>query len=277
MAKLGIACIQLTSLQDWQLNLNKVLELMTAAMDQKPRLLVLPENVFLFDAKQMRALSESESAMVILEAIKQFASEKNVYVLIGSHPMALDQDSRLVKAGRVRQSSLLIGPEGEVLARYDKIHLFDVDVDDKANTYRESRYIEPGENTPVVYLVDDVCLGFSICYDLRFPEYYRRLAELGAEVVVVPSAFTYKTGEAHWHTLLCARAIENQFYVAGVGQVGWHSDTRRTYGNTVAYSPWGELIDKLDGEQEGIIYFEVDKTYLKSVRSAMPCLQHRRL
>lgn len=277
MANLGVACVQLTSTKDWMANLSQALLLMERAMMNQPRLIVLPENVFLFDAKQMREVALSDATAKIFSAVGQFAIENNVFVLIGSHPMAHDQFGNLISDGRVRQASILVGPDGKQVARYDKVHLFDVDVADKASSYRESRFIEPGEVNPVVVQIDGVSLGLTVCYDLRFPELYRCLAELGAEVVIVPSAFTFKTGEAHWHTLLQARAIENQFYVAGVDQVGWHNETRQTYGHTVAYSPWGELLDSMNESDQGSIYFKVDTDYLKEVRAAMPCLKHRRL
>lgn len=277
MSKLSVVCIQLTSSADWQVNLSAVLKLMTCSLEHEPRLIVLPENVFLFDAKQMRAIAEGEATEHIMAAIADFARRHKTHVLIGSHPMAKRPDGSEVAGGRVRQSSLLISDQGELSARYDKIHLFDVQVADKAAVYQESRFIEPGEIRPVVVDIDGVCLGLSICYDLRFPEFYRLLMAQGADLVVVPSAFTHRTGAAHWHALLQARAIENQCYVAGVNQAGWHNETRQTYGNTVVYSPWGEQLGCLDDSQAGVLFFEVDTDYRQSITMAMPCAEHRRI
>ncbi|MBM6549847.1 carbon-nitrogen hydrolase family protein [Marinomonas ostreistagni] len=277
MSKLTIACLQLTSQADWQRNLKQILEHMKACLSDSPRLIVLPENAFLFDAKQLREVAEGQATQDIMAAMQAFAKAHQVYVLIGSHPLATRPDGEPVSAGRVRQTSLMIDDQGEVVARYDKVHLFDVTVDDKASVYQESRFIEPGEVQAVTVDIDDVRVGLSICYDLRFPEFYRLLADQGAQVCFVPSAFTHRTGEAHWHCLLQARAIENQLYMAGVNQVGWHTSTRQTYGNTVAYSPWGKCLGKLDDEQTGHLSFTVDSAELEVVRQAMPCLQHRRV
>lgn len=277
MSAFNISLIQLTSTADWRWNLNKALALMTQSLDHSPDLIVLPENVFLFDAKKMRTIAEGEETAIILAEVMSFAKQHCVYVLIGSHPMVKRPDGSIVDEGRVRQSSLLIASNGELVARYDKIHLFDVLVNDKAAVYQESRFIEPGEITPIVYEIGGVKLGLSICYDLRFPELYRCLMEQGADVVVVPSAFTYRTGEAHWHTLLQARAIENQLYMVGVNQAGWHNEIRRTYGNTVVYSPWGDKLGCLDDQESSVLNVELDTEELERVRLAMPCKQHRRI
>lgn len=277
MPKLSVVSIQLTSRADWRSNLATVLDLMVQSQQYLPRLIVLPENVFLFDAKQMRDVAEGDATQLILAAISAFAQQHNTFILIGSHPMALRPDGAKVEFGRVRQSSLLISDRGELVARYDKIHLFDVHVADKAAVYQESRFIEPGEIQPVVFEIDGVRLGLSICYDLRFPELYRMLMMQGADLVAVPSAFTHRTGAAHWHSLLQARSIENQCYMVGANQAGWHNQTRQTYGNTVAYSPWGEQLDCLDDEQAGVLHFEVDTEYRQAIKTAMPCTEHRRI
>lgn len=277
MSKLSVVSIQLTSGADWQANLTTVLELMGQSLQYSPRLILVPENVFLFDAKQMRTIAEGEASEQILAAMFAFAQQHKVFVLIGSHPMAWRPDGDQVEGGRVRQSSLLISDQGELVARYDKVHLFDVQVADKAAVYQESRFIEPGEIEPIVYEIDGVRLGLSVCYDLRFPEFYRLLMTQGADLVAVPSAFTHRTGAAHWHALLQARAIENQCYMAGVNQAGWHNETRQTYGNTVTYSPWGDQLACLDDEQAGVLHFEVDTEYRQSIKTAMPCAEHRRI
>lgn len=276
MSQLRVSFVQLTSKADWQANLSKVMEMMLSALKDNPRLIVLPENVFLFDAKQMRAIAEGTETELIFEQLKKFAKQHSVFILIGSHPSADRLDGQPVADGRVRQSLYVISDQGLVVQRYDKIHLFDVTVADKAATYQESKFIEPGELEPKYIDIDGVRVGLSICYDLRFPELYRALNQLDVDMIVVPSAFTYRTGNAHWHALLCARAIENQVYMLGVDQVGWHNETRQTYGNSVAYSPWGDMLVSLDDKNEGVASFTVDQEYRQSLEQAMPCKKHRR-
>ena len=277
MALLNVVAIQPTSGSDWRDNLVQVLALMHESLTHQPRLIVLPENVFLFDAKQMLTVAEGDASALILAEMATFAQQHQLYILVGSHPMAKRPNGEKVPNGRVRQSSLMIDDQGKQVARYGKIHLFDVSVDDKASVYQESRFIEPGEVQPVTVAIDGVVVGLTICYDLRFPELYRLLVDQGAEVCVVPSAFTHRTGSAHWHCLLRARAIENQCYMVGVNQVGWHTMTRQTFGNTVAYSPWGDSLGCLDDQQAGYISVMIDTDELTRVRQAMPCLQHRQV
>ncbi|QRV24255.1 carbon-nitrogen hydrolase family protein [Marinomonas foliarum] len=274
--RLSVAAIQLTSTKDWRSNVKEVKRLVTSAvLDGGARLVVLPENVFLFDGKSMRRLAESEYQATIFAEVKALAILHSVYIVIGSHPSLLRFDGSVVPNERVRQSCWVVGPDGAVLERYDKIHLFDVAVDDKAASYKESDVIEAGELSLKVLDIDGFKVGLSICYDLRFPELYRQLVSLGAEILLVPSAFTYVTGKAHWRTLLSARAIENQCYVLGVGQCGWHNSTRQTYGNSALYSPFGECLADLQGEP-GFFVFEVEKQRLNGCRKKMPCLVHRR-
>ncbi|RCW98244.1 carbon-nitrogen hydrolase family protein [Marinomonas foliarum] len=274
--RLSVAAIQLTSTKDWRSNVKEVKRLVTSAvLDGGARLVVLPENVFLFDGKSMRRLAESEDQATIFAEVKALAVLHSVYIVIGSHPSLLRFDGSVVPNERVRQSCWVVGPDGAVLERYDKIHLFDVAVDDKAASYKESDVIEAGELSLKVLDIDGFKVGLSICYDLRFPELYRQLVSLGAEILLVPSAFTYVTGKAHWRTLLSARAIENQCYVLGVGQCGWHNSTRQTYGNSALYSPFGECLADLQ-EEPGFFVFEVEKQRLNGCRKKMPCLVHRR-
>lgn len=276
MSSLVVAAIQLTSVADWRENLDKVTSLLLAAVKDGARLIVLPENVFLFNGKRMREMAESQEQSLLLEAVAALAKQHSVYIVIGSHPSLTRPDEEIVPAGRVRQRCWVLGPEGELLASYDKIHLFDVQVDDKAASYRESSFIEPGEVVLQVIEVDGFKLGLSVCYDLRFPELYRGLAKLGAELVVVPAAFTYVTGKAHWNTLLAARAIENQYYVLGVNQCGWHNELRQTYGHSSLYSPNGECLAMLEEKPSYFIY-RIERQLLTEVRAKMPCLSHRRM
>lgn len=276
MNSLCIAAIQMTSTKDWRENLSHVQSLVESAVLDGAKLVVLPENVFLFNGRAMRDLAESDDQNILLQAISDLAQKYSIYLVIGSHPSLLRADGEQVSSGRVRQTCWVIGSDGAFVERYDKIHLFDVSVDDKAVSYKESDVIEPGELDLKVIDVDGFKIGLSICYDLRFPELYRELTKMGAEVLLVPAAFTYVTGKAHWNTLLAARAIENQCYVLGVGQCGWHNETRQTYGHSALYSPFGERLVSLQ-EEPGYIVFNMTKTALNNCRQKMPCFSHRRL
>jgi len=275
MQTLCVAAIQLTSTKSWQDNLAEVKRLILLAVNDGARLVVLPENVFLFYGKGMRSLAESDSQDFLFNEISVLAKKHAIYLVVGSHPSLLRPNGEHVADGRVRQTCWVIGPDGLLLERYDKIHLFDVTVDDKAASYKESDFIEKGDLTPKVIEVDGFKIGLSICYDVRFPELYRSLSQLGADVLLVPAAFTYVTGKTHWDILLSARAIENQCYVLGVNQCGWHNETRQTYGHSVLYSPLGECLASLQ-ENPDYFVFSITKRMLDDCRQKMPCFSHRR-
>lgn len=270
-----IAAVQLTSKDDWQINFAEIAAQVKNAALKGAKLVVVPENALLFAGAKMRALAESEDQAILMDKLSRLAKAHDVYLVVGSHPSLLRQDGSEVGQGRVRQSCLVFAPTGELKARYDKIHLFDVLVADKNGQYMESKVIEPGELEPVVVDIEGVKLGLSICYDVRFPEMYRKLADLGAELVIVPAAFTYRTGEAHWHTLLKCRAIENQFFVMGVNQCGQHSSSRETFGHTVCYSPWGDKLGQLEHDP-GVLVVDIDLEQNKVCQASMPVLTHRR-
>ena len=270
-----IAAIQLTSNDDWRENLNMIELSIEEAVSKGAELVVLPENALMFAGVKMRELAESTDQEFLLQRFSTLAKENEIYLVIGSHPSLKHKDGSVVDAGRVRQSCLVYGPDGQLKARYDKIHLFDVMVADQNGQYLESKVIEPGELDPIVIDIEGVKLGLSICYDVRFPEMYRKLADLSADLVIVPAAFTYKTGEAHWHTLLKCRAIENQFYVLGVNQCGQHSSSRETYGNSVCYSPWGDCLGQLE-HKPSVLVVDIDLDRNRACRETMPVHQHRR-
>ncbi|ETI61610.1 carbon-nitrogen hydrolase family protein [Marinomonas profundimaris] len=272
---LCVAAVQLTSTRHWQQNLLEVKRLVALAVNDGARLVVLPENVFLFDGKGMRRLAESTGQEILLDEICALAKKYAIFLVVGSHPSLCSPNGDVVANGRVRQTCWVIDPDGCFLERYDKIHLFDVLVDDKAASYQESSFIEEGELAVKVVDIDGFKVGLSICYDVRFPELYRALTQKGAEVLLVPAAFTYVTGKAHWNVLLSARAIENQCYVLGVNQCGWHNETRQTYGHSALYSPMGECLASL-GEEPGYFIFHITKQPLECFRHKMPCLSHRR-
>lgn len=270
-----IAAVQLTSKDNWRDNLAVIECSVKKAVAAGAELVVLPENALMFAGAQMRRLAESSDQDTLLQRFSSLAKESAIHLVVGSHPSLVRPDGINVDQGRVRQSCLVYGPEGELKARYDKIHLFDVMVADQNGQYLESKVIEPGELEPIVVDLGEMKLGLSICYDVRFPEMYRKLADLGADLVVVPAAFTYRTGEAHWHTLLKCRAIENQFYVLGVNQCGQHTSSRETYGNSTCYSPWGACLGRLEHEPD-ILLVDIDLEVNKSCRQSMPVYQHRR-
>jgi nitrilase len=168
----------------------------------------------------------------------------------------------------------LLNDHGERVARYDKIHLFDVRLDN-GELYNESAAIEPGD-TPVVVATPFGKLGLAVCYDLRFPELFRQLLEQGAELFAVPSAFTVRTGRAHWEVLVRARAVENLAYVIAAAQGGYHLNGRETYGDSMIVNPWGEVLDRL-ARGSGVVVAELDRRYFEHTRTSFPSIQHRKL
>ncbi len=188
--------------------------------------------------------------------------------MIGS--IAIKSDS-----GKIKNRGYVVDNDGNIVSRYDKIHLFDVSVADAQGGYSESTHIEPGIE-PMTCPTPVGLLGLSVCYDLRFPELYRHYAEKGVTMVLAPSAFTAVTGAAHWELLLRARAVENQVYVVGANQGGRHSEKRETWGHSMIVDPWGEVVSQLS-TGDGVTSAVIDAEFQKKVRASMPVLQHRRL
>lgn len=201
-----------------------------------------------------------------LKAYRALASELKIYLHIGSLALRASPE-------RAVNRSFLIGPDGIVIASYDKIHMFDIDLPD-GESYRESANYQPGE-TAVIADLPWGRIGLTICYDLRFPALYRALAESGASFLAVPSAFTRKTGEAHWHTLLRARAIENGCFVFAAAQAGMHENKRETYGHSLIVAPWGEILAEGDSEP-GVFMAQIDPAKVDTARRAVPSLEHGR-
>lgn len=272
-----VAAIQMVSKDSVERNLEQAEALIKdVCLRDKPALIVLPENFALFDTRRMYGLGIQESgpAPLVRSVIAEWACRYSVDIVAGSLPLATRPDGTDVPAGKVRTSSLLFSAEGLELARYDKMHLFDVDVADGHQRYRESDTFEPGD-TVVVHDTAAGRIGLSICYDLRFPYLYSRLRNLGAELLSVPAAFTYKTGEAHWEVLLRARAIENQCYVIAANQGGVHSESRQTWGHTMIVSPWGDILSCVP-TGEGYAVASIDRGQLIKLRAQMPLWQHQR-
>lgn len=278
-----VGAVQLVSGDSVTANLNHTYTLIKEAAEQGAHLVLLPENFAhlsdrgSFSAAERFAANTSADAnsQPIQYALQSWAKEFRVWIASGAIPLLERPDGEMVSEKRTRSACLLYDDQGTLQARYDKIHLFDVDVADAAGRYRESASIEPGEE-PCVAASPWAELGLSICFDLRFPELYRRLTIAGAEVLLVPAAFTHTTGQAHWKTLLQARAIENGCYVIAANQGGQHSEKRRTWGHSVIIDPWGDVLAEA-GEGEAVIVANLSADKLEKVRRNMPLLSMRRL
>ncbi len=261
------AALQLTSLPDLQKNLAEIEELIDLAVRQGAELISLPEN-FSFMGEEEEKLAKADEIAEKTEAfIKTVAQRFQVTILAGGFPVPTGQ-------GRVYNTALLVDSNGQELARYQKVHLFDVNLPD-GNTYRESSTVHPGQTLPKIYNSEAFGrLGLSVCYDVRFPELYRHLAQQGAEVLLVPAAFTAYTGKDHWEVLLRARAIENTCYVIAPAQTGCHYGRRHTHGHAMIIDPWGVILDDV-GDKPGVAVTEINPSRLEQVRVQMPSLKHR--
>ncbi|MDZ7714875.1 MAG: carbon-nitrogen hydrolase family protein [Balneolaceae bacterium] len=263
------AAVQMNSQPNIEHNLNQARALVQKAAKAKTRLVCLPENFAFLGDFDLRMQKADEIHTKAESFLKDIAAKYGIYLIGGSFPAPAGND-------KVYNRSLLINPEGRTVAKYDKMHLFDVDLDD-GESYRESDFVEPGDSKPILWKSDEIGnIGLSVCYDLRFPELYRELAAKGAEILTVPSAFTQTTGEVHWETLLRARAIENTSYVLAPAQTGVHGPNRKTYGHSLIVDPWGEVL--ADGKEEiGFVTADISPNRLKKVRESIPSLNHRRI
>ena len=266
------AVVQMVSGSDLAANLASAGRLIAQAAQAGARLVALPENFALLGRREQDklAVAEPDGAGPIQDFLAAMAQRHGIHLIGGTIPL------RGANPQRVRAACLLHGPDGRRLARYDKIHLFDVEVADGGERYRESASIEPGDQIVVV----DTQLGrvgLAVCYDLRFPELFRALLARGAQILVLPSAFTETTGAAHWHLLCRARAVENLCYLLAPGQGGLHDNGRRTYGHSLIAGPWGEVLADHADTGEGIACAQLDLAAMDRLRARFPALQHRRL
>ncbi|MBS0387180.1 MAG: carbon-nitrogen hydrolase family protein [Proteobacteria bacterium] len=264
-----VAAVQMCSGGERDANLATAGRLLQAAAGQGARVAVLPENFSLMAQRDAdrRALAEADGAGVVQDFLAETAARLKLWIVAGSVPIANGPGER------ISQSCLVYAADGTRAARYDKIHLFDVELPDRAESYRESAHMAPGSK---VVTVDTPAgkLGLSICYDVRFPELYRRLQAAGAQWLIVPAAFTAPTGEAHWEPLLRARAIENLCYVVASAQYGTHPNGRRTWGHSLIVDYWGRILALLpDGE--GVIVAPIDLAAQAEARRKFPALSHR--
>ncbi len=266
------AAIQMVSGTRVDENLEKAARLIAQAAAAGARLAALPENFALMPALEAErlAVAERDGAGPVQDFLAAQAARHGLWLVGGTIPIVAE-----AAPGKVRAACLLYDEHGRRVARYDKIHLFDVDLAN-GEQYRESHTIEPG-GEPVAVATPFGRVGLAVCYDLRFPELFRRLLDAGAEIFIVPSAFTAHTGRAHWETLVRARAIENQAYVLAPGQGGLHANGRRTHGESLIVGPWGEVLARGPSEGEAVLVAELDPARLASVRASLPCMAHRRL
>jgi nitrilase len=255
-----IAAVQCTSVSDPEKNKRALSVLISEAASQNADLVLLPEMCLSMNSDYYQDLAEDSATLDWLAAQ---AATHSLWLVAGAVPQPAPGDD-----ARVRSASLVFNPEGELVKRYDKIHLFDVDVGDAQGSYRESDTFSSGSD--IVNIETPVGnIGLTICFDLRFPEQYQALRDAGADIILVPAAFTHTTGEAHWEILLKARAIETQCYVLAANQCGWHDDKRRTWGHSMIIDPWGESLGMLH-ESPGVIVADVDLKELENLRKKMP-------
>jgi nitrilase len=251
-------------------NLTEAARLIGQAAAAGAKLVVLPENFAIMPMKESERLAamEAEGQGPIQDFLAAQARMYGIWLVGGTIPLQAQQKDR------TRAACLVFNERGEHVARYDKIHLFDVRLEN-GEQYNESASIEPGERI-VVTETPFGLLGLAVCYDLRFPELFRRLLDEGAELIAVPSAFTARTGRAHWEVLVRARAVENLAYVIASAQGGYHLNGRETYGDSMIVNPWGEVMDRL-GRGSGFVIAECDRKLQKRMRSNFPSITHRKL
>jgi len=269
-----VAAAQMNSSDDPGTNLELAAKLIDSARRQEASLVVLPENFSVMPAteKDRQAFAEPDGEGPVQAFLAEQAREHGVWIIGGTAPL------RAQDRVRIRAACLVFDDNGRRVARYDKIHLFDVEVAD-GESYRESDAFEPGDpGADNLVCVDTPAgrVGLTVCYDIRFPELYRRLADAGAQILSVPSAFTATTGQAHWEPLLRARAIENQCFVVAPGQWGDHASGRRTHGHSLIIDPWGRILAERETGNE-VIVADIDLDQLADIRQRFPSLANRRL
>lgn len=265
-----VAAIQMASGPQVQANLMAASRLIKQAASQGAQMIVLPENFAImgYSDSDRVDVAEIEEHGIIQDTLRTLASSLGVWIVAGSVPLKTDEP------GKSTTSSIMYNDQGEQVARYDKIHLFDVVLKEGSETYNESATTVPGsqiivQDTPVGRV------GMSICYDLRFPALYREMTEQGAEILLIPAAFTEETGKAHWEPLLRARAIENLAYVVAPAQGGYHVNGRTTHGNSMMIDYWGN-VRSVSPKGTNVIMMDIDLAAQEKVRESFPVLQHRR-
>ncbi|MBF0679149.1 MAG: carbon-nitrogen hydrolase family protein [Devosia sp.] len=264
-----IAAIQMQSGLDPDANLAALEPMIAEAAEAGASYALTPEVTLIFPESrdQLRSVAAPFEGHPQLARVGELARQHKMHVHIGSLPIPLED-------GRFANRSVLFGPDGAIVAHYDKIHLFDADIAG-LNAYRESATYKGGDRA-VTAPLGDFTLGFSICYDMRFPRLYNSLANAGADLIAVPAAFTVPTGQAHWHVLLRARAIETGSYVIAAAQGGQHANGRATYGHSLVIDPWGKVIAELDHDAPGVLLADIDPALVREARQRVPALANAR-
>jgi len=266
-----VAALQMTSAADVAVNLEAAARLLAEARAAGARVAVLPENFSFMGLRDVdkRAIAEPDGDGPVQRFLSQQARELGLWIVGGTTPIAQEA------GGRIAAACLVYGDDGRRAARYDKMHLFDVDIPGRAESYRESANIAPGSRAVLVPTPAGL-LGLSVCYDMRFPELYRQLSAAGAQWFTMPSAFTVPTGRAHWEVLLRSRAIENLSYVVAAAQWGRHANGRETYGDSLIVDYWGTVLARLSAGS-GVVIAELDLVAQAETRRNFPALTHRLL
>ncbi len=265
-----LAAIQMCSTDDVAYNLEQARRFIQQAADAGAKLVVLPEN-FSFMGSPQNKINHKEvfGYGTVQDFLSHEAKQKSVWIVGGTIPLAVADHNNKVYA-----ATLVFNASGECVARYNKIHLFDVTLPNEEEVHQESQIIYPGQDIIVFDSPLGKC-GLAICYDLRFPEFFRAMQEKGAEFIALPSAFTVPTGAAHWEVLIRARAIENQVYMIAAAQTGIHANQRRTYGHSMIVNPWGDVSAAL-AKETGIVCSDIDLEFLHQLRRKFPVLTHRK-
>lgn len=267
MPPFTVACVQTNAGRAVAENLSAVTRLVHQARDDGAELVLTPENVAILEpnGEALRKQAEPWDGNSLVAAFAALAREANIWLLAGSLPVK-------APSGKVFNRSVLFDARGAVVAHYDKIHLFDVDLP-SGERYRESSTFEAGDRATIAETPWGP-IGLTVCYDLRFPHLYRQLAQAGARYLLVPSAFTKVTGEAHWHVLLRARAIESGAFVFAPAQTGTHAEGRRTFGHSLIVDPWGAVLAD-GGENIGVTMAQIDPALSDKARAQVPAIHHQ--
>ena len=255
-----LSLIQLTVGSIYEDNLKKSKELLEKSLDHNPNFILFPECFLFLSNKNKISFNMKDQPITYF---KEFSKENNVNLLLGSLPIK-DGDS-------LYNRSIAIDAKGQIVSYYDKIHMFDVTLRNN-ETYKESDTYTPGKHLKT-FKIDEITIGHSICYDLRFPKLYRALAKKGSQIIVIPSAFTYTTGKAHWNTLVRSRAIENGVYIVAPNQWGINNEKRSTFGHSMVVDPWGNILAEAK-DKETILNCEIDINKVDDCQHSIPVLKH---
>ncbi len=269
MARFFAAAVQMRSGTDPEANVVALRAAVAEAAARGARYVQTPEmtGAVQRDRKALFSVLRDEASDPVVQAAAELAAAHGIVLHVGSTPIA-------VGGGRIANRAFVFGPDGSLVCRYDKMHMFDVDLDN-GESWRESAVYRPGEDVVVAEL-PQATFGIAICYDVRFPELFRRQALSGAEVLTAPAAFTRQTGEAHWHVLQRARAIENGAFVVSAAQGGVHEDGRETYGHSIIVDPWGRVLADSGSDEPGIVVAEIDTDAVHAARGKIPNLRNAR-